>query len=82
MDISNEFPKGRKFIWWAFSSSTSSIKVLEQFLGKTGYRTIFNIECDSAKDISKHSFYQNENEMLLYPARQFEVFLRLIQEIN
>jgi Ran GTPase-activating protein (RanGAP) involved in mRNA processing and transport len=73
MDVSEEFPEGKSFIWWAFSSSTSSIKVLEQFLGQNGNRTIFNIECDSARDISKHSFYQSENEMLMYPARQFQV---------
>jgi Ran GTPase-activating protein (RanGAP) involved in mRNA processing and transport len=73
MDISQEFPEGKTFIWWAFSSCSSSIKVLEQFLGQNGHRTIFNIECDSAKDISQHSFYQSENEMLMYPARQFQV---------
>jgi hypothetical protein len=73
MDISQEFPEGKTFIWWAFSSCSSSIKVLEQFLGESGHRTIFNIECDSAKDISQHSFYQSENEVLMYPARQFQV---------
>jgi hypothetical protein len=73
MDVSDEFPEGKTFIWWAFSSCSSSIKVLQQFLGQTGPRTIFNIECDSAKDISQHSFYQSENEVLMYPARQFQV---------
>jgi hypothetical protein len=73
MDVSNEFPEGKTFIWWGFSSCTSAMKVLEQFLGKTGHRTIFNIECDSAKDITKHSFFQSENEVLMYPARQFQV---------
>jgi len=73
MDISEKYPEGKTFIWWAFSSSTSLIKVLEDFLGKSGHRTIFNIECDSAKDISKHSFYEKENEVLMYPARQFQV---------
>jgi hypothetical protein len=42
---------------------------LEQVLGQTGHRTIFNIECDLAKDITQHSFYQSENEVLMYPAR-------------
>jgi hypothetical protein len=73
MDLSEDFLEGKTFVWWAFSSSTSSIKVLEHFLGQTGERTIFNIECDSAKDISQHSFYQTENEILIYPARQFQV---------
>jgi hypothetical protein len=73
MDLTDQFSGGKTFIWWAFSSCSSSIKVLEQFLGETGHRTIFNIECDSAKDISQHSFYQSENEVLMYPARQFQV---------
>jgi hypothetical protein len=73
IDVSDEFPEGKTFIWWAFSSCSSSIKVLQQFLGQTGPRTMFNIECDSAKDISQHSFYQSENEVLMYPARQFQV---------
>ena len=73
LDVGDEFPEGKTFIWWAFSSCSASIKVLEQFLGHTGHRTIFNIECDSAKDISQHSFYQSENEVLMYPARQFQV---------
>ena len=73
MDLGEEFPKGKTFFWWAFSSCSSSIEVLEQFLGQHGHRTIFNIECDSAKDIYAHSFYQSENEVLMYPARQFQV---------
>ncbi|CAF1195472.1 unnamed protein product [Didymodactylos carnosus] len=77
MDMGNEFPEGKIFFWWGFSSCTSSINVLENFLGKTGTRTIFNIECDSGKDISKHSFYQKENEVLVYPARQFKVISSL-----
>ena len=73
MDMSANFPKGKTFVWWAFSSCTSSIEVLEKFTGYTGARTIFNIESDTAKDISQHSLYKTENEILLYPARQFQV---------
>jgi hypothetical protein len=75
MDLSKEYPKGRTFVWWGFSSCTTSIEVLEneQFLGKTGSRTLFTIDCDSGKDISHHSYYQSEGEVLLLAARQFEV---------
>jgi len=73
MDLSEDFPKGKKFVWWAFSSCSSSIEVLEQFLSQSGPRTIFNIECDSAKEVYQHSFYESENELLMYPARQFQV---------
>ncbi|CAF3497595.1 unnamed protein product [Rotaria socialis] len=72
-DMREEFPVGKKFIWWSFTSCTSSLDVLNSYLGKTGNRTVFNIICDSAKNISQHSSYASENEFLLYPARQFQV---------
>ena len=73
IDMSKEFMKEKTFVWWSFSSCTSTIDIIKHFLGAKGPRTIVNIECDSAKDISRHSFYQIENEILLYPARQFKV---------
>jgi hypothetical protein len=75
LDLSKKYPEGKKFVWWGFSSCSSTIGVLEsqQFLGKSGKRTLFTIECDSGKDISRHSYYQTENEILLLAARQFVV---------
>ncbi|CAF1073877.1 unnamed protein product [Adineta steineri] len=75
LDLSNQYTEGKTFVWWGFSSCTISIEVLknEQFLGKTGQRTLFTIECDSGKDISRHSYYQSEKEVLLLAARQFIV---------
>ncbi|CAF0828537.1 unnamed protein product [Didymodactylos carnosus] len=74
-DLRADFSKGKTVIWWGFSSCTSSVEVLEneQFFGTTGTRTLFNVECDTGKDISRHSFYQTEDEILLPPARQFKV---------
>ena len=75
MDLSAQYPQGKTFVWWAFSSCTTSIQVLqsEQFLGKTGARTLFNINCESGKDIRQHSFFPTEDEILLIAARKFEV---------
>ncbi|CAF4209711.1 unnamed protein product [Adineta steineri] len=75
LDLSNQYTEGKTFVWWGFSSCTTSIEVLEneQFLDKTGQRTLFTIECDSGKDISRHSYYQSEKEVLLLAARQFVV---------
>ncbi|CAF2069652.1 unnamed protein product [Rotaria magnacalcarata] len=69
-----DYPEGKVFIWWGFSSCTSTIGVLENehFFGKTGERNLFQINCTTAKDIKKHSFIVNEDEILLLPARQFE----------
>ncbi|CAF1090304.1 unnamed protein product [Adineta steineri] len=74
-DLREQYPKGKSFIWWGFSSCTSSIEVLEceNFFGKTGTRTLFQIECHTGKDIKNHSFIQHEDEILLLPARQFSV---------
>ncbi|CAF0860706.1 unnamed protein product [Rotaria sordida] len=79
MDLSAQYPIGKTFVWWAFSSCTASIEVLqsEQFLGKTGSRTLFNIDCDSEKDIQQHSFFPTEDEILLIAARKFKVVSRL-----
>ncbi|CAF1027517.1 unnamed protein product [Adineta steineri] len=74
-DLYNQYTKGKEFVWWGFSSCTTTIEVLEneEFLGKTGERTMFTIECDSGKDISRHSYFQSEKEVLLLAARQFIV---------
>jgi hypothetical protein len=74
-NFSDRYNNGRTFVWWGFSSCTNSLSVLEndQFVGKSGTRTIFAIECYSAKDIRKHSYFGNEGELLLLPARQFDV---------
>ncbi|CAF4254150.1 unnamed protein product, partial [Rotaria sordida] len=45
----------------------------EQFLGTTGPRTFFTIECNSGKDIRKYSCFKAEDEILLPAARQFKV---------
>jgi hypothetical protein len=71
MDLSSEYPINKIFVWWGFSSCTTSVKVLEneQFLGKTGTRTLFAIECDDAKDMRQHSMFSIQDEILLVAAR-------------
>lgn len=75
LNLSDRYVKGRTIIWWGFSSCTTSIGVLqsELFMGKTGRRTMFTLQCRSARDIRKHSFYTTENEVLLLAATQFKV---------
>ena len=74
-DLRKQYPLGKSIIWWGFSSCTTSIGVLEceHFFGKTGTRTLFQIECHSGKDVKNHSSIQKEDEVLLLPARQFTV---------
>jgi len=75
MDLSAQYPQGKTFVWWAFSSCTRSVQVLqsEQFLGKTGARTLFAIECKAGKDIRQHSLFPTEDEVLLIAVRKLQV---------
>ena len=75
LDLVNDYPEGKTFVWWGFSSCTSSLEVLqsEQYLGKTGVRTLFAIDCYSGKDIRQHSYFPREEHVLLPPGTEFEV---------
>jgi hypothetical protein len=80
-DMRKDYPEGSTIIWWGFSSCTSTMGVLnnEQFLGSTGARTFFTIECTSGKNIRQHSYFRNEDEILLPPGREFKVVSSLQQ---
>lgn len=80
-DLTGKYCKGENVTWWGFSSCTSTMDVLEndQFLGSTGARTFFTIECTSGKDIKEYSFVRNEDEVLLPPARLFQTVACLKQ---
>ncbi|CAF1353121.1 unnamed protein product [Rotaria sp. Silwood1] len=75
LDLSKRYSEGETIVWWGFSSCTTSVSVLksELFLGKTGARTMFTLQCQSARDIRKHSYYPAEDEVLLMAATQFKV---------
>ncbi|CAF4453351.1 unnamed protein product, partial [Rotaria magnacalcarata] len=70
IDLSTKYKMGTKFAWWGVSSCTTNVEVLElsQFLGKTGKRTLFSIECINGKSVAKHSYFKNtEQEIILMP---------------
>lgn len=75
MDLSNEYPQGKAFIWWGFALCTRSVEILEneQYIDKKNPRTRFKIECKSAKDIRNHSLNKMTNELLLLPAQRYKV---------
>ena len=60
-------------IWWGASSCTETMKTMETFVGAEGVRTIFNIECINGKSILNHSYFREENEILLMPGSYFQV---------
>jgi hypothetical protein len=75
LDLRAKYPLRSTCVWWGFNSCTSTIKGLEneQFFGKSGTRTLFSIECNSGKDIQRHSLYPTEGEILLLPGRYLVV---------
>ena len=75
MDLRNQYNEGERIVWWGFSSCTRTVRILEkdQFVGKSGTRTIFTIESDTGKHIGEHSFYPEEDEIVLLPGREFEI---------
>ena len=68
-NMSAEFPPGTPVTWWAFSSCTTSLTVLENhmYLGNTGDRTLFSVETINGRTIKDHSHFVTEDEMLLLP---------------
>ncbi|CAF4303697.1 unnamed protein product, partial [Rotaria sp. Silwood2] len=78
-DLRSQYKQGDNVTWWAFSSCTITINVLEssQYLGTSGPRTLFAIDCLNGKDIKRHSYYAQEEEILLLPCTHFEVISHL-----
>ena len=68
-DLSTEFSPGTPVTWWAFSSCTTALSVLENnmYLGNTGNRTLFSVEAMNGRTVRDHSHFVTEDEMLLLP---------------
>ncbi|CAF4415314.1 unnamed protein product, partial [Rotaria magnacalcarata] len=63
-------------IWWGFSSCTESRKVAEQFVGSSGERTVFKIECVNGRCIESYSYFKDEKEIILMPGTYLHVLKR------
>jgi hypothetical protein len=66
------------FIWWGISSCTNSMEVAERFVGRSGVRTLFKIDCVNGKAIKSYSLYKDEEEILLMPG----TYLRVIDKCS
>lgn len=78
-DLSSQYSTIKEQAWWALSSCTLSLKVLESpmYLGKTGTRTLFSIETQTGRRIRSHSYFKHEEEILLLPGTFFEIISSL-----
>ena len=76
---SADYPPGSEATWWAFSSCTTSLSVLESdlYLGSVGTRTLFSVEAINGRTVRSHSHFTTEDEILLLPGTFFEVKSRL-----
>ncbi|CAF4171155.1 unnamed protein product [Rotaria sp. Silwood2] len=74
-DLSSEFPPGTLVTWWAFSSCTHALPVLENnmYLGSEGERTLFSVEAINGRTVQAHSHFVTEDEILLLPGTRMEV---------
>ncbi|CAF1584478.1 unnamed protein product, partial [Adineta ricciae] len=72
-DLSAQYKKGEKIIWWGVSSCAGSVSVIEQFIGQNGIRTIFSIEATNAKFIRDHSYFKEEDEIILLPGTYLQI---------
>ena len=70
-NLSDEYDEDH--FWWGTSSCTETMNVMETFVGSEGDRTIFNVECINGKSIQPHSYFTEENEILLMPGSYFKV---------
>ncbi|CAF2724422.1 unnamed protein product [Rotaria sp. Silwood2] len=79
-----KYKVGKRLVWWGFSSCSTNRDVSEddQFVGKTGIKTLFIIDCVKGIDVGNHSYFRKENEILLLPATQVEVIGYEEQEDN
>ena len=77
--LADRYAVGDEPIWWAFSSATASLSVLqsEQFLGTSGNRTIFQLKVRRAVDVSKYSAIKAEDERLILCGTPFKVTSKL-----
>jgi hypothetical protein len=70
-DVSHLYRKD--YLWWGVSSCTETMEVMEKFVGRSGVRTLFMIECINGKAIQSHSYYKDENEIILMPGTYLRV---------
>lgn len=79
MNLCSSYEYEKTITWWNFSSCTEKVAVLNMIGGyyNKGNRTIFIVECQSGRKICNHSFYQEQDEVLLLAASKFEVISSL-----
>ena len=82
LDIGKNFIKNQIFTWWSVNSCSSSVDVIENFLGNDKHPTLFLIEAISGKKVSGYTEYENEDEIILRMGTQFRVKSNPLEQKN
>ena len=83
-DLRSKYRQGETITWWGFSSCTITLNILQHnhYLGTSGPRTLFAIDCVNGKDIRRHSYFAQEDEVLLLPCTHLQVIGHLTSTEN
>ena len=72
-NISQKFKKDATVTWWAVSSCSVALEVVQDFVGSDKNATLLMIEAKKAKDISGYTSFPDEKEVLLAPGNQLYI---------
>lgn len=63
--VSRHYKKGQKFIWWAITSCSTSLDVINDLMGDKA--TIFLIEVINGRNVTGYTCQRQEDEVILLP---------------
>ncbi|CAF0860725.1 unnamed protein product [Adineta ricciae] len=74
-NLSSQYKDNEIYTWWTFTTCLRSIDQIKlpHYLGKSGLRTLFKIECYSGKQVP----FSDEDEVILMPGFHFQVIGQL-----
>lgn len=72
-DIGQNLTKDQLFTWWAVSSCSTSINVIQRFLNDQQHSALFLIEIVHGKNTSGFTEFEQENEIVLKMGTRLQV---------
>jgi hypothetical protein len=82
VDIGKNFTKNQLVTWWSVSSCSSSVDVIQNFLGNDKNATLFMIEAVNGKKVFGYTEYESEDEIILRIGSQFRVKSKPLAQSN
>ena len=79
-DISKNYRKDTEVTWWAISSCSKSLKVIEKFIKPASKSTVLMIEGKNVKEISKYSYLPDEEEVILRLGTKLRVMSDILEQ--